>query len=106
MVWKLAKCLYGLKQSANKWYDKLSTSLRLKGFQISTFDPCVFVHHTGKIYISVYVDDIAIYAAPIPAVDHLIKELKAEFDITDLGLATWLLGLHITYTREGINVSQ
>jgi hypothetical protein len=68
----------------------------------------VFVNTQGDtpVFISVYVDDIAIYAAPTPAVEKLISELKAEFDITDLGLATWLLGLHITYTSEGINVSQ
>lgn len=106
MVWKLGRCLYGLKQSANKWYERLASSLCSKGFQISSFDPCVFVHRNGRMFLSIYVDDIAIYAADTPEVNTLIASLKAEFDITDLGQATWLLGLHITYTSDGINVSQ
>jgi transposase InsO family protein len=109
MVWKLKKCLYGLKQSAREWYAKLSRSLLAKGFRTSNFDPCVFVHHSERIYISIYVDDIGLYAAPAPEspiVDRIINHLKREFEITDLGIATWLLGLHINYSDEGISLSQ
>jgi hypothetical protein len=105
-VWKLNKSLYGLKQSAREWYAKISCTLLAKGFQTSTFDPCVFVHHKNNIYISIYVNDIALYGAPSSFVDNLIEQLKSEFEITDLGTASWILGLHITYTSEGINLSQ
>ena len=63
MVWKLNRCLYGLKQYAHEWYAKLAHSLIKQGFQISNFDPYIFVHHRSEIYISVYVDDINLYAA-------------------------------------------
>jgi len=36
----------------------------------------------------------------------LISELSKEFNLTDLGTASWLLGLHITYTPTGINLFQ
>jgi hypothetical protein len=106
MVWKLKKCLYGLKQSAREWYALLSRSLLRKGFQISNFDPCVFLHRHEKIFISVYVDDIDAYAAPSTHLELLISELKRDFEITDLGTASSLLGLHITYSDEGITLSQ
>ena len=106
MVWKLNRCIYGLKQSAHEWYGEFSRSLLAKGFQISTFDPCVFVHHTEQIFISVYVDDITIFAAHSSNVESLIDHIKTEFEVTDLGIASWLLGLHITYTDEGISLSQ
>jgi hypothetical protein len=103
MVWKL-KCLYGLKQSARERYAKLSRSQLTKGFQTSNFDPCVFVHHCERIYISIYVDDIGLYAALSPIVDQIIDHLKWEFEITEHGILTWLLGLHINYCDECISL--
>ena len=105
-VWKLNKCLYGLKQSAREWYATLSGSLIAKGFQISTFDPCVFVHQEEMMFISLYVDDIALFAAPTPNSNSLVASLKLEFELTDLGTAEWLLGLQISYHSEGIYLSQ
>ena len=105
-MWKLNKYLYGLKHSAREWYAKLSSSLLQRGFQTSTFGPCVFIHHDKNIFISVYVDDIALFAAPSTNLELLITELSSEFDLTNLGTANWLLGLHITYTPTGITLSQ
>jgi hypothetical protein len=107
MVCKLRKCLYGLKQSSREWYAKLSTSLSAKGFQPTAFDPCVFVHKTEQCYISVYVDDIGIFGPSNSSfINSLISQLQKEFDVTDLGEATWLLGLQIKYTEQGISISQ
>src|SRR5258705_26660 len=106
MVWKLKKCLYGFKQSAREWYALFSRSLLRKGFEISNFDPCVFLHRNARIFISVYIDDIDAYAAPSTHLESLIAEMKHDFEITDQGTANWLLGLHITYTDEGITLSQ
>jgi len=60
-VWKLNRCLYGLKQSANEWYAPFARFLTTTGFTAVTFDPCMFVHAKHNCYISLYVDDIAIY---------------------------------------------
>lgn len=79
---------------------------RSEALQISTFDPCVFIHHSRNIIISVYVDDIALYAAPSTDLETLISNLSTEFHLTDLGTANWLLGLHIEYNPTGITLSQ
>ena len=105
-VWKLKKCLYGLKQSAMEWFNTISRSLISKGFQASTFDPCVFVNADSTIYVSVYVDDSAVYAARTADAERILNELKKEFEITDLGIATYMLGLQITYDDEFITISQ
>ena len=113
---KLKKCLYGLKQSPREWYRRLSTFLEGCGFTATTFDPCVFVGNVrtldpsadtdAKMYISVYVDDIVLFGPDCPQANLLIDKLKAEFEITDLGVAGWLLGLQITYDKKGIHLSQ
>ena len=51
-------------------------------------------------------DDIAIYSADTPHLTTLIKNLKKSFEISDLGEASFLLGLHITYTLISIILTQ
>jgi hypothetical protein len=106
MVAKLLKCLYGLKQSSRRWYAKLASSLLDKGYVPTNFDPAVFINHKTKVILSVYVDDITFFGPDTQAIEHLMDQLKIEFEITDLGLATWILGLQISYTDQGIDISQ
>jgi len=66
----------------------------------------MFIHNKFKCYISLYVDNIAIYLADTPYLTTLIKDLKTAFEISDLGEASFLLGLHISYTSDGIALTQ
>jgi len=66
----------------------------------------MFIHNEFDCYISLDVDDIAIYSANTPHLTTLIKDLKTAFEISDLGEASFLLGLHITYTPIGITLTQ
>ena len=102
----MKKCLYGLKQSAMEWFNTISCSFISKGFQASTFDPCVFVIADSTIYVSVFVNDRAVYAAQTADDERILNELKKEFEFTDLGIATYMLGLQITYDDEFITISQ
>jgi len=66
----------------------------------------MFIHNKFECYISLYVDHIAIYWADTPHLTTLIKDLKTAFEISDCGEASFLLGLHITYTSDGIALTQ
>jgi len=66
----------------------------------------MFIHKRFNCYISLYVDDIAIYSAGTPHLTTLIKDLKMAFEISDLGEASFLLGLHITYTSNCMALTQ
>jgi len=66
----------------------------------------MFIHNEFDCYISLYVDDIAIYSADTPHLTTFIKDLKTALEISDLGEASFLLGLHITYTPIGITLIQ
>ena len=105
-VAKLKKCIYGLKQSPREWYARLAEHLRLSGFAPSTFDPCVFIHSTGKLILAVYVDDITCFGEQDTLMENSIKLLKSEFKVNDMGLLHWLLGIQIEYTDAGITLSQ
>jgi len=80
--------------------------LTSKDFTASHQDPCMFIHNKFECYISLYMDDIGIYSADTPHLTTLIKDLKTAFEISDLGEASFLLGLHITFTSDGIALTQ
>lgn len=59
-VYKLIKSLYGLKQSPQAWFGRLTKAIRQQGYQQAQFDHTLFYRRKkGKILILiVYVDDI------------------------------------------------
>ena len=58
-----------------------------------------------KLYISIYMDDIVLFGLNCLQAVRLVEQLKTEFEVTDLGIANWLLGLQITYDDNGIHLS-
>lgn len=74
-VCKLNKALYGLKQA-----PKI----------------CIFVHGKERLVIGVYVDDLLIMGENREAIDRLKIKLQTRFKMTDLGPATYYLGIKLT----------
>ena len=66
----------------------------------------MFIYNEYDGYISLYVDNIAIYSADTHHLTAPIKVLKMAFEISDLGEASSLLSLHITYMTDGIALTQ
>ncbi|KAI0995656.1 hypothetical protein K3495_g12523 [Podosphaera aphanis] len=58
-VLKAVRSLYGLKQAGRDWNQLLKSFLVSIGFEQCLADPCLYVQHEKKIWILVYVDDIA-----------------------------------------------
>ncbi|KAI0992742.1 hypothetical protein K3495_g15443, partial [Podosphaera aphanis] len=102
----LRKCIYGLKQSGREWYACISNSLRQKGFETTTFDPCVFVHPTENASVAVYVDDMLIFGPDNEFRKNLKLSIGNDFDCKDLGNACYVLGLEIILGTTGIRLSQ
>lgn len=109
LVYRLRKALYGHKQAPRAWYNKVDKHFREHGYIRSETEHTLYRKvHEGKDYIliSLYVDDI-VYTSSSQA---LINEFKAEmmgtFDMSDLGLMSYFLGLEVHQTTEGIFVTQ
>ena len=105
-VAKLKRCIYGLKQSPREWYYRLVEYLIPYGFVITAFDPCVLVHNSGDLFLTIYVDDITMYGETVALKDQTIGILKTVFKVNDMGTLHWLLGINITFTDAGITLSQ
>jgi hypothetical protein len=103
-VWKLKKCLYGLKQSPRKWNEEMDTTLRRLGFRASRVDPCVYVlqdeNAAASVLIALYVDDLIIAAKDAQVLIRIKKALQAKYEMKDLGTAQWCLGMRIVWDEN------
>jgi histone deacetylase 1/2 len=107
-VCKLDKALYGLKQAPRAWYARLSTKLQQLGFKASKADVSLFVYNKGGvvIFLLIYVDDIIVASSSDAATQALLKDLRAEFALKDLGELHYFLGIEVKKAQEGILLTQ
>ncbi|XP_062088714.1 uncharacterized mitochondrial protein AtMg00810-like [Humulus lupulus] len=107
-VCKLAKSLYGLKQSPRAWFLKLTTTLLDWDFQASKADCSMFMYRSGAIMLIVliYVDDIIITGSTSAVISYLIGYLRTKFAVKNLGSLHYFLGLQVSRTAHGMHLSQ
>ncbi|PKA48313.1 Retrovirus-related Pol polyprotein from transposon TNT 1-94 [Apostasia shenzhenica] len=108
-VYKLKKALYGLKQAPRAWYEKIDSYFCSNGFQRSESEPTLYVKKGGMSHILIvclYVDDIIYTSSSSTFLNGFKEKMKHEFEMTDLGLLHYFLGLEIKQTSKGIFLSQ
>lgn len=108
MVCKLQKALYELKQAPRAWFSILKAVLQKAGYSQSHNDYSLFISKTsqGTIFALIYVDDILITGDNQQGIQHLKNILQQSFQMKDLGLASYFLGLEISRHSDGYFVSQ
>ncbi|WKA11488.1 hypothetical protein VitviT2T_028982 [Vitis vinifera] len=108
-VCKLKKSLYGLKQSPRAWFEHFGKVIKHYGYTQSQADHTMFYKHSneGKVAILiVYVDDIVLTGDDYNELEKLKKKLAEEFEIKDLGVLKYFLGMGFARSKEGIFVNQ
>lgn len=100
---KLIRSIYGLKQAAKAWNDRLNEVLSQQEFVRSNNDYCLYTkqrrNHT--VYVAVYVDDIIIACRSSDMIEEVKINLNNQFCITDLGDLICYLGIQIRRNEEG-----
>ena len=101
-VCKLQKSIYGLKQASRQWYKKFDSVISSFGFTENIVDECVYIKTVGKIFIFLilYVDDILLARSNIKLLKDTKEFLSANFDMKDLGEASYVLGIEIQRDRS------
>ena len=107
-VCKLKKSLYGLKQAPKQWYEKFHKTILSFGFKVNGSDACVYSKLFGAecVIICLYVDDMLIFGSHINAINSTKQFLSSKFEMKDLGEADVILGVKVTRTENGFNLSQ
>jgi hypothetical protein len=104
---KLRKALYGLKQSPRFWYDMIDGFLKSLGFQKSDVDANMYFKVRGNqpVISIMYVDDLFI-TRDEGIISWCKRQLTSEFEMKDLGLMHYFLGLEVWKRRGEIFLVQ
>lgn len=105
---KLKRALYGLKQAGRQWYSKLSNELLRLGLNPTKNEPCLFHGKVDEklVLVLVYVDDLLVASSDQTCINMIKLSLLKCFEIKDLGMAKYCLGLEIRQNKDCIELSQ
>eukprot|EP00253_Pinus_taeda_P015873 PITA_15873 len=107
-VCRLKKALYGLKKAAREWYNRIDSYLLENGFDKCEGEPTLDIKKIdGKILIFVlYVDDVIFIGNDDYLIENFKAVMKEEFEMTDMGLLKYFLGIEVEQNGNGIFISQ
>ena len=99
--------MYGMKQAPRAWYERIDSFLSSIGFTKSKADPNLYlkVVKDEPVILLLYADDLFL----IGNEKHIMeskKKLAREFEMKDLGLMHYFLGLEVWQSSEGIFLNQ
>jgi hypothetical protein len=106
-VCRLKKVLYGLKQAPRAWYARIDSYLTRLGFSKSHADPNLYykVVNNAPVILLPYVDNLFLTGEK-SLIIQCKKELASEFDMKDLGLMHYYLGLEVWQKRGEVFLGQ
>lgn len=95
-VCRLKKSLYGLKETPRTWYERIGSYLMMLGFMRSDVDPNLYfkVEKDRPLILVLYVDDLFLIGND-PLIHQCKRELASQFEMKDLGLIHYFLGLEV-----------
>ena len=108
-VYKLKKALHGLKQAPRAWYSRIDSHFEKKGFTKCPYEYTLYVktEKGGNILIiCLYVNDLIFVSNNEEIFELFKKSMMKEFEMTDLGLMRYFLGLEVTQTLAGNFICQ
>ncbi|KAJ0805739.1 putative RNA-directed DNA polymerase [Helianthus annuus] len=107
-VCKLVKSLYGLNQAPRKWNEKFTDVLLGIGFVQSSCDHSLYVLSKSSVFVVllVYVDDIIVTGNNDSEISKVKGLLSNSFQIKDLGILKYFLGLEVVYDKIGLCLNQ
>ncbi|KAD3642341.1 hypothetical protein E3N88_31565 [Mikania micrantha] len=107
-VYKLNKALYGLKQAPQAWNIKLDGVLKENGFKRCKLEQAVYTKQTKEnlTILVIYVDDLLVTGSSIEEITQFKTQMKLRFEMSDLGLLSYYLGLEVKQEETGIKIAQ
>ena len=104
---RLKRALYGLKQAPCAWYTRIDSYFTGLGFTKSEVDPNLHqIVVEGELLIIILYEDDLILKGDEQLILSCKDDLEKEFEMKDLGLLHYFLGLEIWQRSDGLFVSQ
>nr|GEU71554.1 ribonuclease H-like domain, reverse transcriptase, RNA-dependent DNA polymerase [Tanacetum cinerariifolium] len=107
-VYKLTKALYGLRQAPRACNVKLDQTLKSLEFKKCNLEQAVYMKRskTSILLVGVYEDDLIITGTPRKEIDLFNSYIEDKFEMSDLGLLAYYLGIEVTQTGRVITIRQ
>lgn len=107
-VYRLKKALYGLKQAPRAWYSRLEAYFLKEGFQKCPYEHTLFYKSDCRklLIVLVYVDDLIFTGNDSSMAEKFKKSMMVEFEMSDLGLMHYFLGIEVIQSADGIFICQ
>ncbi|CAL2249531.1 unnamed protein product [Prunus armeniaca] len=106
---KLKKALYGLKQAPRAWNSRIDKYFINAGFRRSKSEPTLYSKTQGKsdiLIVSLYVDDLIYTGNNEKIIQEFKKVMMKTFEMSDLGLMHYFLGIEINQEEDDIFICQ
>ncbi len=107
-ICELLRTLYGLKQSGRAWNIEFDRVIRKHGFKCMRSDPCAYIKREGDdfVIVTVWVDDLLLFTTSDALMDKTKANINAEWETTDLGEPSKIIGIEITRSANTISIGQ
>ena len=107
-VYRLNKVLYGLKHAPRAWNSKSDSYFQNSGFQKSPHEPALYFkkNEVDFIIVCLYVDDLIYFGSNHHLLAYFKHSMMRNFEMTDLGIVKYFLGMQVKQGREEIFISQ
>ncbi|GKV20502.1 hypothetical protein SLEP1_g30621 [Rubroshorea leprosula] len=107
-VLKLKKALSGLKQAPRAWNCRIDRYFQENGFVKCPYEYALYVKvsNGGILIVCLYVDDLIFTGNNPRMFEEFKRAMSNEFEMTNIGLMSYYLGIEVKQMEEGIFISQ
>ncbi|GJR13681.1 ribonuclease H-like domain, reverse transcriptase, RNA-dependent DNA polymerase [Tanacetum coccineum] len=100
--------LYGLKQAPRAWNMKLDQTLKSLDFKKCTLEQAIYtrISKDSMLLVGVYVDNLIVTGSSKEYLQKFKSQMEEKFEMSDLGLLAYYLGIEVTQTEGGISIKQ
>ncbi|KAH9698867.1 hypothetical protein KPL71_024159 [Citrus sinensis] len=107
-VLRLKKTLYGLKQAPKAWNNRIDKYFQENGFTKCPYKHALYVKEKdGDILIvCLYIDDLIFTGSDPSLFEEFKRVMIKEFEMTNIRLMAYYLGIKVKQKKEGIFISQ
>ncbi|XP_016704211.1 uncharacterized mitochondrial protein AtMg00810-like [Gossypium hirsutum] len=95
--------------SLNKDKARIDAYLTRIEFKKSISEPNFYVKKAGEetiLIVSLYIDDLLVTGCKSELIENFKKQIQDVFEMTDLGLMTYFLGMEVNQSELGVFISQ
>lgn len=108
-VLRLKKAIYGLKQAPRAWNTRIDKYFIANGFTKCPHEHALYAKVNGKgdiLVVCLYVDDLIFTGNNPEMFEEFKTAMVREFEMTDIGLMAYYLGIEVKQQEDGIFISQ